>query len=218
MWPALCFLVQEKSRGRVRCSVYASPALFVILLSPPPPLSVTQRHTMSACLTNRVPSLPSPAARHCSAFFVRLSAAMNFRSHASSYIQLGGEITFCLGKLCHLRPGWGQPCNRDTLCQPFWLWWHQSCVSGRGYLPELTYTCIEDLKIKYTHWNNKTCAFFSPLYVLFMDINEECDGKIIPVFTLRIKVCVLLLTHLVFLPNCLYSYYTFCFPSSYKPD
>lgn len=45
-----------------------------------------------------------PTAQRHSAFLVRLCAGVNFRSHASSYIQLGGEISFCLGKLCHLTP------------------------------------------------------------------------------------------------------------------
>lgn len=80
------------------------------------------------CLPTTTTTLSlAPTAEHHSAFFVRLCATANFRSHASSYIQLGGEISFCLGKLCHLTPSWEQPCNRDTLCQPFWQWCHKNC-------------------------------------------------------------------------------------------
>lgn len=131
MSSALRFLVQYRTEDKSdSVFMFHRPCLYFL------PLSITQRHIMSACLTNRVPSLPSPTAHHRSAFFVRLCAAVNFRSHASSYIQLGGEISFCLGKLCHLTLSWEQPCNRDTLCQPFRLWWHKNCVSGRGYVPQ----------------------------------------------------------------------------------
>lgn len=39
--------------------------------------------------------------------------------HYSSCIQLGGELSFCLGTLCHLTLGWDQPLHGNTFSHHF---------------------------------------------------------------------------------------------------